>query len=99
MFNKSKKDALYRVKHRSLEYLRQLYKSIIKNQALAQEIRYEFVLKLNALPKASSRVKQRNRCALSGRSRGVLRTFKMSRICLRELAAQGALLGVTKSSW
>lgn len=99
MFNKSTKDALYRNKHRSLEYLRQLYKSIIKNQTLSQDIRYDFVLKLNALPKSSSLTKQRNRCVLSGRSRGTLRQFKISRICLRELVAQGALPGVTKSSW
>ena len=45
------------------------------------------------------KVRQYNRCPLCGRSRAYYRKFKMCRICLRKLASEGRLPGVTKSSW
>lgn len=54
---------------------------------------------LQQLPRNSSPVRLRNRCRLSGRSRGYFRDFGLSRHFLRERAHQGVLPGVTKSSW
>lgn len=54
---------------------------------------------LNKLPKNSSKIRLRNRCQFTGRSRGVLSKFKMSRICFREMANQGLIPGVFKASW
>ena len=60
---------------------------------------FEANLKLAKLPRNSSVVRVRNRCALSGRPRGYYRKFDISRIALRELASEGKLPGVRKSSW
>ena len=54
---------------------------------------------LAELPRDSSPSRQRNRCNLTGRSRGYLRKFGLSRIMFRDLARAGELPGVTKSSW
>lgn len=54
---------------------------------------------LAELPRNSSAVRVRNRCSITGRSRGFHRYFGISRLMLRELVAQGLLPGVTKSSW
>ncbi len=54
---------------------------------------------LNKLPKNSSKVRLRNRCALTGRGRGYIRMFGISRIKFRDLATEGKIPGVTKSSW
>jgi small subunit ribosomal protein S14 len=51
------------------------------------------------LPRDASPVRLRNRCQLTGRSRGVLRKFKVSRIMLRELALAGKIPGLKKASW
>jgi small subunit ribosomal protein S14 len=54
---------------------------------------------LDKLPKNSSKVRLRNRCALTGRGRGYVRMFGISRIKFRDLASEGKIPGVTKSSW
>ena len=54
---------------------------------------------LAKLPRDSSPTRLRNRCQLTGRSRGVLRKFKVSRIMLRELALAGKIPGLRKASW
>ncbi|WP_033541168.1 30S ribosomal protein S14 [Planococcus sp. CAU13] len=68
--------------------------------ALRQELKdkgdYEA---LNKLPKNSSPTRLNNRCELTGRPRGYMRKFKMSRIAFRELAHKGQLPGVKKASW
>lgn len=56
-------------------------------------------LLLDKLPKNSSKVRLRNRCALTGRGRGYVRMFGVSRIKFRDLATEGKIPGVTKSSW
>jgi len=73
--------------------------AIIKNPASTMEQRQEAYRKLARLPRDSSPVRYRNRCALSGRPRGYYRKFRLSRIALRELALEGKLPGVKKSSW
>ena len=54
---------------------------------------------LSELPLNSSRTRIRNRCVITGRSRSVWRSFRISRIQLRKLAIEGLLIGVKKSSW
>lgn len=51
------------------------------------------------LPRDSSPTRSHNRCALTGRSRGYLRKFSVSRIMLRELALAGKIPGLRKASW
>lgn len=63
---------------------------------LKAEGRYE---ELQKLPRNASPVRLHNRCALSGRPRGYLRKFGVSRIVFRELALDGKIPGVRKSSW
>ncbi|MBX2846639.1 MAG: 30S ribosomal protein S14 [Saprospiraceae bacterium] len=54
---------------------------------------------LDLLPKNSSKVRLKNRCSLTGRPRGYMRTFGISRIKFREMANQGLIPGVRKASW
>ena len=54
---------------------------------------------LNTLPRNSSPTRLKNRCEVTGRPRGFMRKFKMSRIAFRELAHKGHLPGIKKSSW
>ena len=70
---------------------------MLKN--LPKEERFKIQSKLNDLPRDSSKVRIRNRCELTGRTRGVYRKFGLSRIKIRELSMNGALPGVVKSSW
>ena len=63
------------------------------------EDRFAARLRLAQLPRNSSKVRIRNRCALTGRPRGTYRTFKLSRIALRELGSTGQIPGLVKSSW
>lgn len=78
---------------------RQTLKDIIMSKVTSIEDKFFAQVKLAKLPRNSSRVRIRNRCELTGRSRGYYRRFKMSRICLREMASFGLLPGVKKSSW
>ncbi|WP_400163956.1 30S ribosomal protein S14 [Brevibacillus sp. TJ4] len=54
---------------------------------------------LRKLPRDASPIRLHNRCEVTGRPRGYLRTFKMSRIAFRELAYKGQIPGIKKSSW
>lgn len=54
---------------------------------------------LNKLPRNANPIRIRNRCELTGRPRGFMRKFKLSRLTFREMASAGLLPGVTKSSW
>lgn len=56
-------------------------------------------IELSKLPRNSSKVRLRNRCKLTGRPRGYVRQFGVSRISFREMALMGKIPGVTKSSW
>ncbi|MCP5361911.1 MAG: 30S ribosomal protein S14 [Hyphomicrobiales bacterium] len=78
---------------------RESLKAIIYNRNLPLDERFDAVLKLAALPRNSSRTRVRNRCELTGRPRGYYRKLSMSRIALRELASNGKIPGMTKSSW
>lgn len=78
---------------------RDALKAIIKDKNVSAEERFAAVLKLATLPRNGSAVRIHNRCELTGRSRGVYRKFKLSRIKLRELANEGEIPGMVKSSW
>jgi small subunit ribosomal protein S14 len=54
---------------------------------------------LDKLPRNSSRVRLHNRCKLTGRPKGYMRKFGISRVTFREMASAGKIPGVTKSSW
>lgn len=78
---------------------RQALKARVIDAGLTMEERLEATRQLAQLPRNSSPVRHRNRCKVTGRPRGYLRKFGMSRISLRDLAHEGKIPGVTKSSW
>ena len=78
---------------------RRTLKAVIKNQTSSQEEKQEAQSRLNSLPRNASPVRVRNCCGISGRVRGYLRRFGMSRIDFRLLALKGEIPGVRKSSW
>lgn len=59
----------------------------------------EAILELQKLPRNASPTRLRNRCKLNGRPRGYMREFGISRVMFRKLAGEGAIPGITKSSW
>lgn len=73
--------------------------AVANDEAQPQEERFAARLKLAELPRNSSKTRIRNRCELSGRSRGFYRKLKLSRIALRQLASWGQIPGMVKSSW
>jgi ribosomal protein S14 len=75
------------------------YKALIHNVVLSKKERYKSILDLNKITRNSSPVRVKNRCVLTGRNHAVLRFCRLSRIKFRELANQGLLMGVMKSSW
>ncbi len=74
-------------------------KAIIDDQSKSDEERYEARLALQALPRNSSPTRQRNRCMVTGRPRGVYSKFGLTRHKLREMALRGEVPGMTKASW
>ena len=75
------------------------FKATISNMSASDEDRAAARLKLQALPRDSSPVRLRNRCALTGRPRGTFRKFGLGRIKVREFAMRGEIPGITKASW
>jgi small subunit ribosomal protein S14 len=78
---------------------RKVLNEIISNSSATNEERMEARLKLQNLPRNSSPVRLRNRCALTGRPRGVYSKFGIARGKLRDLMMFGEVPGVTKASW
>lgn len=74
-------------------------KAIVMNKALPMEERFEAQLKLAALPRNGAKIRARNRCWFSGRSRATYRRFGLSRLGLRQMGADGLIPGLVKSSW
>jgi small subunit ribosomal protein S14 len=72
---------------------------IILDMNVSDEERNAAKVSLNKLPRNSSPVRLCSRCQLTGRSRGVLKKFKLSRLCFRELANSGMIPGIVKASW
>jgi small subunit ribosomal protein S14 len=82
--------------HRDLKRDRLIAKYDAKRTALREKGDYEGLTKL---PRNASPTRRKNRCAISGRSRGYMRRFGLCRIEFRELASKGMIMGVRKSSW
>jgi small subunit ribosomal protein S14 len=78
---------------------RQELKKKIYDMNLPDEEREQARIALNKMPRDSSPIRLRNRCQLTGRPRGYLRKFKLSRLTFREMASIGLIPGVTKASW
>ncbi|MCB9611806.1 MAG: 30S ribosomal protein S14 [Sandaracinus sp.] len=79
--------------------LRAELKEIIRSPKSSDEEKIEAQEKLQKLPRNSTPVRIRNRCAVTGRPRAYYRKFGLSRIALRELGHRGEVPGLTKSSW
>lgn len=86
-------------KAQQLRKVREELRKVIKSPKTSPEDRYEAQVKLGNLPRYSITTRVNNRCKITGRPRGYLRKFQMSRIAFRETASRGLLPGVIKSSW
>ena len=86
-------------KVKTLSNKRKALKSRIYDKNTPLEERFDLVMQLASLPRSSSRTRVRNRCALTGRPRGYYRKFDLSRIQLRDIAGEGGIPGLIKSSW
>lgn len=71
----------------------------IRNPKTSDEARAKAYALLRDLPRNSASIRLRNRCAMTGRSRGFVRAFGLSRMAMREMALSGLLPGVRKASW
>lgn len=78
---------------------RQELRAKAANLNLSEEERQDARIALNKMPRDSNKIRLRNRCKLTGRARGVLRKFKLSRLTFREMASFGLIPGVHKASW
>jgi small subunit ribosomal protein S14 len=74
-------------------------KAIANDTSVDETERLIARLKMAELPRNGNPTRIRNRCELTGRSRGFYRKFRLSRIMLRELGNKGLIPGLTKSSW
>ena len=78
---------------------RALLQAIIDNPKMSDEDKYAARLKLQGLPRNANPTRLRNRCAITGRPRGVFRKFGLGRNKLREYAMKGEIPGIVKASW
>lgn len=74
-------------------------KELIQNPATSEEKRQDALRRLQALPRDASPIRLRNRCAITGRSRGFYQKFGLGRNKLREQAMSGNIPGLSKASW
>ena len=74
-------------------------KELIRSPKTSPEARADAQVKLQKLPRDASPTRGRNRCASTGRSRGVYRRFGLARVKVREAVSRGELPGVSKASW
>ena len=78
---------------------RQKLKEVVMDKEASPEERFQATLKLAEMPRNSAKIRVRNRCKLTGRSRSYYRKFGLSRVELRDLASFGEIPGLVKSSW
>ncbi len=74
-------------------------RGVMKDPDATLHEKREAMARLQALPRDSAAVRYRNRCQMTGRPRGFIRKFGISRIALREMSLHGLIPGVRKSSW
>lgn len=100
LYNSTKfieRDKAFRKKFNSHELTRNVLLSISKDQHLPVPIRLGANLQLEQLSGYRSNI--HNRCILTGRGRGILRNYKVSRMTFRKLIVNGYLAGISKASW
>ena len=100
----AKKSMLMRERHREAAVKRHAkkraeLKELIRNPRTSEENKLEAQKSLQKMPRDSNPIRLRNRCALTGRSRGVYRKFGLARTKLREATMRGDIPGVRKASW
>ncbi len=100
----AKKSAIAKQKKREKLVLlnrekRDFLRKQVKNLNLSDEEREAARISLNKMKRDTAPVRLHNRCQLTGRPRGFLRKFQVSRICFRQMAAMGEIPGVVKASW
>lgn len=78
---------------------RAMLKAMLNDSSLSDEQKWEAQQKLQSLPRNASPIRLRNRCALTGRPRGVYRKFGLARNMLRIYAMKGEIPGLVKASW
>ena len=93
------RNAMREAKTRRDKDKRAALKAIVHDRSLPVEERFNASVKLAQLPRNGAAVRVRLRCALTGRSRGNYRKFKLCRVKLRELASEGQIPGMVKASW
>ena len=81
------------------ENKRSKLKKIIMNKTISLNERFLASLKLSKVPRNSAKNRVKNRCEITGRSRGYYRKLRMSRIALRKFASSGKIPGMKKASW
>jgi len=96
---KNKKDNERRLQYKKEEYIKNIYKMLRRNETLDKEIRNYYNDKLINSSKDSSICRIKNRCIETGRSRGIISDFKISRIKFREYMKLGLITGVKKRSY
>lgn len=96
---KKEKDKRQRKLVKKYEGIRDELRRKIRDQDLSFEEKLMAQAKMQALPRDSNRVRLRNRCLVTGRSRGVYRKFGLARNKLREYAMSGLIPGLRKASW
>ena len=84
------------IKARELKRVRTVEKYAERRKALKEAGDYEGLQKL---PRNASPSRVRNRCKLTGRPRGYMRQFGISRVLFRKMALEGKIAGITKASW
>ena len=84
------------MKAREVKRKKMVAKYAAKRKALKEAGDYQALQKL---PKDASPVRMHNRCKLTGRPKGYMRTFGVSRVTFREMANQGLIPGIRKASW
>jgi small subunit ribosomal protein S14 len=75
---------------------------ILKSTDASEEVqsqKWDAMMQLQKLPANSSKIRKHNRCGLTGRPRGYMRQFGISRVTFREMALAGKIPGVKKASW
>jgi len=99
MTNLIERDKRKRKSYLTLFEKRERLKKILKDRNQEMSTRYQAQIGLNKLSKNSSGVRLTNRCLMTGRTHSVLKSFRISRIKLRELVSIGLVNGTKKSSW
>jgi len=84
------------MKAREVKRVKMAKRYAAKRAALKADGNY---VALSSLPRNSNPIRQRNRCMITGRPRGYMRQFGISRITFREMASKGLIPGVRKASW